>query len=93
VPGVDFGDVGVRTVGHEQRLGGRDDVVSRADHDPGQDGLPSGRPGGFGEGTEGYGSLGGGQDRDLAGWHAGGWVGLFAEASACGEQPATRPEL
>jgi hypothetical protein len=24
VPGVDFGDVDVRTVGHEQQLGGRD---------------------------------------------------------------------
>ena len=70
VPGVDLGDVGVRTVGHEQQLGWRDGVVSGADHGPGRDGLPSGRPGGFGEGAESYGSLGSGQDRDLAGWYA-----------------------
>jgi hypothetical protein len=63
MPGVDLGDVGMRTVSHEQQFCGWDGVVSGANHGPGRDGLPSGRPGGFGKGAESYRPLGGGQQR------------------------------
>ena len=44
VPGLDDGDVGAGTLGHERLVRGRDDVVRRPDHGPGRDGLPGRGP-------------------------------------------------